>query len=224
MSRGKRPLNEGTPTDYSHATKRRLIDNLEKLHLSDDGSKRKHSKNGLFGEIEDDGTDMSDYDGYYSDSDRIVIPDIDQYLRENQQDERTAQTDTPIGDRIEDFQNVDLEKLIIPDFSSKSRIRDYIARKLMLDTEGKKVGQEGTSYEKLYYLRKYVAKYFSLIKYYDPKTLVWRVYLRWKRRRKDEDEDEDEEMIDDEGDQLVRDDPVYGNGGNLTSGDEMSID
>ncbi|KAG7806940.1 hypothetical protein KL921_004734 [Ogataea angusta] len=94
---GKKRFLEGTETAFRD-TKRRLIENLTDLHIGVGGP-------GFASKSMFESEYLNSAPRHHPASDRVVIPNIDQFLREN--------PDPLEGEKV-DLSNVDLDKLIIP--------------------------------------------------------------------------------------------------------------
>ncbi|QPG75187.1 hypothetical protein FOA43_002537 [Brettanomyces nanus] len=191
---------------------------MERLHVSAGGSSQKRPYNDVFGvqnKTPINSMETPSYEGYYSDSDRIVIHDMDQFLRESSDevDSLSNQVKDTVGEKIEDFENVDLEKLVIPDLDSNSRLREYIAKILVHKREREGETGEIEAGERNFYLNQFIKRYMALIRYYNPGLLVWRIYMRWFEENRDNsagkivelDDDGDEEMLSDDETEIMAD-------------------
>jgi len=204
----KRHLLNNNTADYPHATKRRLIDRIADLKLSSGLVYKKNHKVNIFGSVEGNSTSISKYDSYNANTDRVVIRDIDQFLRDNSNGDRDLGNTEPMDHPITDVENVDLNKLVIPELTENPQIREYISKMLVISRDSAN-GTEifrNEQEERLYYYRTYVEKYMTIIPYYNPQLMLWSEYLKWITEGKriksgrivELDEDGDEEMSDDD--------------------------
>ena len=203
----KKHLLNNSVDDYPHATKRRLIDKIADLRLSSGSVHRHNHLVNIFGSVGSNNRNIPDYDSYNSNPDKVVIKDIDQFLRDNSKGDGDTSSIESIGKPITDVENVDLEKLVIPELKENSHIREFISKMLVLSrgSADRDTIFRNEKEEKLYYYKIYLEKYTAVIPYINPQILLWDAYLRWVSGNKHNltghivelDDDGDEEMIDD---------------------------
>lgn len=204
----KKHLLNNSVDDYPHATKRRLIDKIADLRLSSGSVHRHNHLVNIFGSVGSNNPNIPDYDSYNSNPDKVVIKDIDQFLRDNSNGDGDTNSIESIGKPITDVENVDLEKLVIPELKENSHIREFISKMLVLSrgSADRDTIFRNEKEERLYYYKIYLEKYMAVIPYINPQILLWNVYLRWVTGNKHNstghivelDGDGDEEMIDEE--------------------------
>lgn len=197
----------GSPVE-SHGTKRRLVDTMANLELSPARpKKRRIRKKSIFGSLEN--TPIGGYETT-NNPDKIIIRDIDQFLRDNDS-KQISKKKFDIAKRIDNVEDVDLEKLVIPDLGKNTKLREYIAKRLVQARVNKSPDQLDANEkdESLYYLRKYIEDYMSVLKYYNPQLLIWYLYMAAKTHEYDNDDGKIVEL-DNDGDEPMSpiDEPI----------------
>lgn len=178
----KRHLQE--PLDAQHHAKRRLVDHLGNLSIGQGGggfgfSADQNSANGarpsVFGSFTQEQLKRP-----LSDPNRVIIRNIDQFLREN-----PDQLDL-IGEKVQldDLRKAGLDKLVV---SCGLDIKKAWSKIVSRYRSKQPVGEHNTDVDELVYKliwEEYLAKYFSLIKYYDPLKMVWQKYTTWLQKKR----------------------------------------
>ena len=179
----KRHLQE--PLDSQHHAKRRLVDHLGNLSIGHGGG-----GNGFgfpAGQNDADGARPSVFGSFtqeqlnrpMSDPNRVIIRNIDQFLREN-----PDQLDL-IGEKVQldDLRKAGLDKLVVScGLDIKKAWSKIVSRyRSKQPAEEDKTDVDGLVYKLIW--EEYLAKYFSLIKYYDPLKMVWQKYAAWLKKK-----------------------------------------
>lgn len=173
----KRHLHDAV--DSQHNAKRRLIDHLGNLSIGKEGafgSASTQSGNGVrptvFGSFTDEQLNRP-----LTDPNRVVIRNIDQFLREN-----PDQLDL-IGEKVklDDLRKAGLDKLVISCGLDIKKAWNKIASRYRSKRPEESKNVDDLVYRLIW--EEYLAKYFSLIKYYDPLKMVWEKYTRWLKKK-----------------------------------------
>lgn len=214
--------------DSQHNVKRRLVDHLNGLsigknHMPSFPSEDKPSST-LFGSFTKEQLNKPLVDPH-----KVYIRNIDQFLHEN-----PDQLDV-IGEKLnlEDLRRAGLDKLVV---SCGLDIRKAWEK---ITAQYKSKNYENKNIDDLIYKmiwEDYLAKYFSLIRFYDPLKMVWQRYTAWLERKNHKiyksesitelDNDCDEMMMDGtENAGISNEDPGSYNGyGNMFPGNVERID
>lgn len=161
--------------DSNRNVKRRLVENLTGLSLGSDyqssfNNKNFKGKNTLFGNFSKEQLQKT-----FGDPNKVYIKNIDQFLREN-----PDQLDF-IGKNINlgDIRKRGLDDLFVSCGLDLSKAWDKIVAQYKTeDYENKNI--EDQIYKLIW--EDYLAKYFSLIQYYDPLKVVWNRFVEWLKK------------------------------------------
>lgn len=160
---------------YQPSAKRRLIDHMNNLSIGKDnkcfGSSSPNTTASMFGNFSQEQLNRP-----LNDPNTVTINNIDQFLHEN-----PDQLDI-IGEKIQldDLCKVGLDKLVISCGLDLNKAWDKII------TRYKSKNQENQKVDDLVFKliwEEYLAKYFSLIKYYNPLKTVWNKYVKWLKNK-----------------------------------------
>ncbi|GME80376.1 unnamed protein product [Ambrosiozyma monospora] len=125
------------------------------------------------------------------DANRVVIHNIDQFLKENSDgfDEYMS------SKKVDNFEDIDVDCLVIPNIefldtknnvdSSNSSLQAIFYNMFKKRMNGADSGDSETYYQE------YISKYWSLVKYYNPQQLVYDIYINWMNVHFENDNDLD---------------------------------
>lgn len=153
---------------HHHPVKRRLVDHLNGLSLGFGNNKSRRKP--LFGTYTPEQINAS-----MNDPNKVIIRNIDQFLHEN-----PDQLDL-IGEKLQlnDLKKAGLDKLIISSgLDLKKAWNNILSQYKSNNKENKDIND--IIYKLIW--EDYLAKYFSLIKYYNPLKIVWDNYEKWLKK------------------------------------------
>lgn len=169
----KRHLPE--PIDSQHATKRRLVDHLNGLSIGSNNPRNTSTTTGInsvFGSFTKEQLQKP-----LVDPNRVVIQNIDQFLRENP-DQLDLITEKV---QLDDLRKTGLDKLVISCGLDLKKAWNKLISRYKAKDSNSDPNVDDLIYKLIW--DEYLAKYFSLIKYYDPLKLVWQNFTTWLNKR-----------------------------------------
>ncbi|TID30673.1 hypothetical protein CANINC_000740 [Pichia inconspicua] len=188
--------------DFERHVKRRLVENLTGLSIGSDhqsafDNKNFKNRNTLFGNFLPEQLQKASRD-----PNKVYIKNIDQFLKEN-----PDQLDL-IGKSINlgDLRKQGLDNLFVSCGLDLNKAWDKIvAQYKSEDYESKDV--EDQIYKLIW--EDYLAKYFSLIQYYDPLKVVWERFVEWlKKNRRPMFNNPNITELDNDGDDIMIEDDM----------------
>ncbi|KGK38626.1 hypothetical protein JL09_g2220 [Pichia kudriavzevii] len=163
----KRPFSDAQ--DSPHNAKRRLVENLNELTLGRANMRGKTS--GIFGNISKEQLKRP-----LTDPNKVIIQNIDQFLQENPE-----QLDI-IGRslQLDDLKKAGLDGLVVACGLDLKKVWTSIVDRYKNGGSSNK-GVDDLIHKMIW--DEYLAKYFSVIKHYDPFKVMWKSYVQWLSKK-----------------------------------------
>ncbi|GME75172.1 unnamed protein product [Ambrosiozyma monospora] len=194
------------PPIEQHNVKKRLLDHLQILSLDPNAGNssvlkptrsRSPFESPLFNKKIYDANKIRNNQ---VDPNRVVIHNIDQFLREN-----ADGFDDYIGSKkVDNFEDIDVDCLVIPnieflDAKNNADSTNSSMQAIFYNMFKKRMNGADSGVSETYY-QEYISKYWSIVKYYNPRQLVYDTYINWIANFKNNDDNDlDMDMDTDQG-------------------------